>query len=274
MRQRHVRGIEGKLAAYAGLILHADEPESVGPACDKADGGAGYAVRWYQRGSGRYKLPEGFARTYVEFGCGRGRFIGAMAEADPEGLYIGVEGCKTIVLRALEKTRAAELTNVRYIDAFINDATGAFAENSVDGVFLNFSDPWPKDRHADRRLTAPKKAEAYLRILKPGGFVCFKTDGEAFFDYSLRTFTEAGFHIGPATRDLWHDQYCTIDDSKAGILMGAEAAEKMDGASKGPQSAAKGDIITRAAATLTEYELRFRAIGQPIFHFAATKNRT
>jgi len=225
MRQRHVSGIEEKLSAYEGLILR---PKAGKAAMQLLPNGR--PVRWYQRSSEFYALPDGFPRVYVEIGCGRGQFINAIAAEDPGALYIGIEGCKTIVARALEKTKDANLSNVYYIDAFINDAAGAFAEDAITGIYLNFSDPWPKDRHADRRLTSPEKAGAYYKILKPGGFVDLKTDGEAFFDYSLDTFVRTGFLIEDFTRDL-----------KAGETVP------------------------------TEYEQRFRALGQPIFRFRATK---
>jgi len=185
-------------------------------------------------------MPEGFNRVYAEIGCGRGLFINEMAAADPEGLYIGVEGCKTIVIRAIEKSSKASIDNVRYIDSFINDAEAAFGEETLSGIFLNFSDPWPKDRHADRRLTAPAKTCKYYRVLKEGGFVSLKTDGEAFFNYSLKTFAESGFNIAGAVCDI--------------ATAGCDTV-----------------ITERAAATPTEYELKFRAEGRPVYQFTAMK---
>ena len=256
MRQRRVTGIEERLAPYADLILCGDKAEDFVTARPEASlqfvGGekdkptesqrlhaAGVMhPRWYQRSSPRYLLPEGFKRVYAEIGCGRGLFINTMAAADPEGLYIGIEGCKTFIIRGLEKTRKAGLENARYIDTFINYAETAFGEGTLDGIFLNFSDPWPKDRHAERRLTAPAKAASYYRVLGPGGFVLFKTDGEAFFRYSLASFTEAGFQIAGAVCDI----AATV--SEAGIA-------------------------ERAAVTPTEYELKFRAQNKSIYQFTA-----
>jgi len=232
MRQRRVGGIDERLAPYKDLILSGEDV--------RAPAATDRPVRWYQRSSPRYALPEGFERVYAEFGCGRGRFINAMAAEDPEGLYIGIEGCKTIVISALAKTRAAALTNVRYIDAFMNDAGAAFGEGTLSGLFLNFSDPWPKDRHADRRLTAPAKAEAYMRILASGGFASFKADGEPFFEYSLAAFAEAGFEIAGAACDI----ATAVCDT---------------------------DIADRAAATPTEYELKFRGLGRQIYSFTAIR---
>jgi len=191
-----------------------------------------------------------------------------MAAEDPEGLYIGIEGCKTIIISAIEKTRSAGLQNVRYIDAFVNDAASAFAECSLAGVFLNFSDPWPKDRHADRRLTAPAKAESYFHILKPSGFASVKTDHEALFKYSLDTFAGAGFHIEIFTRDL------AGSAGHAGPVDHADPAARSTGAASEPGQAANtkaADASMRAAATPTEYEKRFRSLGQRIFYFKARR---
>jgi len=236
MRQRRVTGIEERLAPYADLILIGDG----GKPSPLRHPATGWYERWYQRTSPRFSSPDIYEHTYVELGCGRGKFINALAAEDPEGLYIGVEGCKTIIIRGLEKTREAGLNNVRYIDAFVNDAEAAFGEGALDGVFLNFSDPWPKARHADRRLSAPAKTTGYYSALKGGGFVSLKTDGEEFYKYSLAAFTAAGFIIAvPA---------CDIAAAGAGMK-----------------------VAERAAATPTEYELKFRALGRPIYHFTAIK---
>jgi len=236
MRQRRVTGIEERLAPYADLVLGGDGEPPPPQIENPATGGH---ARWYERTSPRFLPLRGYEYVYIELGCGRGKFINTLAAEDPESLYIGVEGCKTIVIRGLEKTRAAGLKNVRYIDNFINDPVAAFGEDALSGLFLNFSDPWPKERHADRRLTAPAKAEGYFRALKSGGFVSLKTDGEAFFKYSLATFTSAGFAIAEPSP-------CILSPRLA-------------------------DIAERAAATPTEYELKFRAAGLPVFRFTAVK---
>jgi len=306
MRQRRVSGIDGRLAVYAELILRAESEDAseysrgaldfdasrtvAAPAicpCSAEDCVAEVGqdiessqrtdvpLRWYQRLSPRYGIPEGYDRVYVEFGCGRGSFINAMAAEDPEGLYIGIEGCKTIIISAIEKTCSAGLKNVRYIDAFVNDAALAFEECSLAGVLLNFSDPWPKDRHADRRLTAPAKAESYFRILKPNGFAAVKTDHEALFEYSLETFAGAGFHIAMSTRDLTGSAALSTgfvaeqyrDAKTPGVDMPADLPTD----TSADATAAMPIIAARAAATPTEYERRFRSLGQPIFHFIAQR---
>jgi len=230
----------------------------------QGDGGsAPISNRWYQRTSPRYALPEGYERVYAEFGCGRGLFINTLAAADPQGLYIGIEGCKTIVIRGLQKTMAAGLKNIRYIDAFVNNAESAFGAGALHGIFLNFSDPWPKERHADRRLTAPAKAANYYHILAPGGFVSLKTDSEAFFRYSLAAFADAGFRVvcdPGGNGSTACDSGSTVCDNGIPACPGTPAI---------PDNA---DIASRAAQTPTEYELKFRDLGKPIYHFTALKN--
>ena len=312
MRQRRVTGIEERLAPFADLILQGANGMSSGnspPEPDDADdtsstgqgeNAAAYPLRWYERGSPHYMIPEGFGRVYVELGCGRGRFINALAAEDPEGLYIGVEGCKTILIRALEKTRQAGHANIRYIDGFINDAASAFSEGLLDGIFLNFSDPWPKIRHAERRLTAPAKAAAYRDILRPGGFVSLKTDNESFFKYSLEAFTDAGFVIeasestaSPADSFITgasHSDYISDVAERGAVLpanhctTGASHSDYIsDVAERGAVLPADdcttgashsdyiSDVAERGAGTQTEYEMKFRARGLPIYYFKATK---
>ena len=270
-----------------------------------------YHLRWYQRASELYGIPKGFDRIYAEFGCGRGRFINTLAENDPDGLYIGIEGCKTIVLRAIQKTHTAGLKNLFYIDSFINDAATAFEENTLAGLFLNFSDPWPKERHAERRLTAPAKAASYKRVLKPGGFVVLKTDSEAFFSYSLKAFKEAGFQTNVITTHepviANHESVITnskpaianhesvITNSKPvianhesvitnsepvianyeSVITNSKPVIASEGAPSGAveakQSSTLPDVAAFALATNTEYEERFRAEGQPIYCFQAIR---
>jgi len=243
MRQRRVTGIEERLSPYADLILSGDGT----PPPLKNPSMTSWHPRWYQRTSPRFLPLRGYECVYVEIGCGCGRFINELAAEDPEALYIGVEGCKTFVIRGLEKTRAFGLKNVRYIDSFINDPVAAFGEETVEGFFLNFSDPWPKERHAERRLTSPAKAEGYYKALKRDGFVSVKTDGEAFFRYSLATFTAAGFTIVGSTED------------------------KNNPAREEANPPGDKVVADRAAATPTEYELKFRAAGLTIHRFTAEK---
>ena len=252
MRQRRVTGIEERLAEYSDLILKTGIRTEVTQRFDGTlpaapEGDSAYVPtdrypRWYQRRSEQFEIPAGYDRIYAEFGCGRGQFINSIAEKDPDGLYIGIEGCKTIVYKAIKKTKIAELKNVFYIDQFINYASMAFEKESFAGIFLNFSDPWPKERHSERRLTAPAKALNYKRILKPDGFLALKTDNEALFNYSLKVFEVAGYYIESSSRNL-------------------EAVSANTGI----------DVAANGKTTQTEYEQKFRAIGLPIYYFLARK---
>lgn len=92
---------------------------------------------------------------YLEVGMGKGRFITELAGRNPENNYVGIEKYSSVLLRALEKRELLpELTNLRYLRMDAEDLPEVFGEGEVSGIYLNFSDPWPKDRHAKRRLQA------------------------------------------------------------------------------------------------------------------------
>jgi tRNA G46 methylase TrmB len=153
---------------------------------------------------------------------------------------------------------------VRYINHYVNDAAAAFAPASLDGIFLNFSDPWPKDRHADRRLTSPSKAAAYLSVLKPGGFAVLKTDGKALYEYSLDTFRAAGFTIIYQTDNL------DPENSTIATAPGARShANHVLSSSEEKIPVGIHKMALAGAATQTEYERRFRSLGYPISCFIA-----
>ena len=108
--------------------------------------------------------------------------------SDKAGLYLGFEGREAVLLRALEKTSAAGLNNLLFSRIYVRDLNPIFAEGELDGIFLNFSDPWPKGRHSKRRLTSPEYLGMYGKILSRGGFIEFKTDSYDFFAYSKNSF--------------------------------------------------------------------------------------
>lgn len=142
--------------------------------------------------------------TYLEIGCGRGDFIIAQALAHPENNYIAVEGQGTVILRALEKAAGAggALSNLRFVRAFIGDLSALFPDHSLAGVYLNFSDPWPKARHAKRRLTWRGRLREYEQAVKDGGFLEFKTDNDALFEFTLEEIAACGMRAEPVSRDL------------------------------------------------------------------------
>ena len=139
---------------------------------------------------------------FLEIGCGRGHFLASMGEANPNHFYLGAEGRSSVVLKAMELIQEKELVNVLFIPEFILDIESYFAEGELNGIYLNFSDPWPKKRHTKRRLTNRKYLAGYRHVLAPGGFIEFKTDSDEFFDFTLEECSEAGLTVEESTRDL------------------------------------------------------------------------
>ena len=145
---------------------------------------------------------------YIEIGMGKGQFILNMAKAHPDVNFIGIERYSSVLLRALEKFDTEEyeaLTNIRFVCMDAGLITDAFAPGEVARIYLNFSDPWPKERHAKRRLTSRWFLERYDKILAPEGTVEFKTDNRPLFEFSLEEVKEAGWVLDASTFDLHHD---------------------------------------------------------------------
>jgi len=138
----------------------------------------------------------------VELGTGKGDFIVALAEKFPDKNFIGLEMEKEVVLKAARKVHEKNLFNVRLAVFDINNITEIFSDAEVDKLYINFCDPWPKNRHEKRRLTYKKFLEMYRKILKPGGEIHFKTDNKNLFDFSLEQFAEVGFEVRDVTFDL------------------------------------------------------------------------
>lgn len=141
---------------------------------------------------------------YLEVGMGRGSFLYNNALRHPERNFIGLDQAGILVLKASE--RMEELPNLKLMVGDFEEIQEHFPEESLSGIFLNFSDPWPKTRHHKRRLTHRRFLEMYDRLLKPGGEIRFKTDREDLFDFSVKEFEETGRKIMNVTRDLHHDE--------------------------------------------------------------------
>lgn len=143
---------------------------------------------------------------YLEVGMGKGRFITDLALAHPDRNYVGIEKYSSVLLRALEKReQLPEVNNLLFLRMDAEDLPKVFGKNEVDGIYLNFSDPWPKDRHAKRRLPSKEFLARYDQILKPEGRVEFKTDNRMLFDFALEQVKEAGWILDAFTYDLHHD---------------------------------------------------------------------
>lgn len=165
---------------------------------------------------------------HIEIGMGKGQFITTLAINNPDINYIGIEKYSSVLVRAIEKREKTELNNLIFIRMDAENICDVFGKDEIDRIYLNFSDPWPKDRHAKRRLTSTNFFERYDNILKKSGVVEFKTDNRELFDFSLEEVTNAGWILKEHTFDLHND-------------------EKMN----------EGNIMT-------EYEEKFSSIGTPI----------
>lgn len=173
--------------------------------------------------------------VYIEIGMGKGRFIMDMARLHPERNYVGIEKYSSVLIRGIQKMEAEELPNLYFIRMDAEEITEIFGKGEVAGIYLNFSDPWPKDRHAKRRLPSHEFLDRYHEILSKEGKLEFKTDNRELFAFALEQLEPAGWRLEKVTYDLHHD------------------AEMM-----------KGNVMT-------EYEERFSSKGNPIFKYIISR---
>jgi tRNA (guanine-N7-)-methyltransferase len=141
---------------------------------------------------------------HVELGMGRGQFITTNATIHKEINYIGIEKKNEVALIAMQRALAIDPPpeNLRILPTNIDYITEIFAESEVDTLFINFCDPWPKVRHAKRRLTHRNYLELYKNLLKPNAEIIFKTDNRELFDFSVQEFKESGYGLIEVTYDL------------------------------------------------------------------------
>ena len=144
---------------------------------------------------------------HIEVGMGKGKFLTELAQLNPNINYIGIEKYSSVLIRAVEKREQIELSNLFFIRMDSEDINDVFAEGEIDQIYLNFSDPWPKDRHAKRRLTSHQFLHRYDQFLKRDGVIIFKTDNKALFDFSLEEVPVAGWKLENYTYDLHHSEY-------------------------------------------------------------------
>lgn len=168
---------------------------------------------------------------HLEIGTGKGQFIAGMAEQHPDINFIGMELAKSVIVTAAEKVLAKEVSNVILLNNNAKDLRDFFEENEISGLYLNFSDPWPKNRHEKRRLTFSGFLEQYKDILKDGCSIVQKTDNRELFEYSLVSYSQFGMLLEDVALDLH-----VIEDPKN---------------------------------VKTEYEEKFAAKGQPIYRCQA-----
>lgn len=244
MRQRKLKGLEEKLDAFnSGIRIN---PKAV-------------KGHWQEMFAADQPL-------YMELGCGKGQFILALAKAHPERNFLAVEGNRSVMLRALQRAErelgtgsfavneeqtAAAVTafdeslwtvdaedcvyalapNLIFASMYLRSVTDCFGPGELSGIYLNFSDPWPKDRHAKRRLTHTGYLKGYGEVLKPGSCLEFKTDNEKLFRFSVGEFEANG-------------------------LQRLEYSENLHGEDTGYET----------ADFMTEYEEKFSSQGNPIYY--------
>lgn len=204
------------------------------PGAKEAISRSPYVIQEPETYKGRWS--EAFAKTnpiHIEVGMGKGRFLMDMASLHPEINYVGIEMYDSVLLRALQKMEEREregtpLPNLKFMRVDARMLPEIFEKGEVEKIYLNFSDPWPKARHAKRRLTSREFLDRYDRILEPDGVVEFKTDNRDLFEFSLEEVKETKWELLAHTFDLHQN------------------AEMMTG------------------NVMTEYEEKFSSAGNPI----------
>lgn len=213
MRLRHIKGAEEGIA---------ESP---------------YVVQEPQKLKGDWKTLFGNENPIrIEVGMGKGKFIMELAKQNPDVNYVGIERYSSVLLRGLQKRAEMELSNIYFMRIDALELADVFAPDEVDRIYLNFSDPWPKDRHAKRRLTSDRFLEVYDKILKKDGVIEFKTDNQDLFRYSLESIPEAGWTVQSHTFDLHNSDM------------------------------AEGNVMT-------EYETKFCSEGKPICKLTAFRKK-
>lgn len=211
MRLRHIKGAEEEIAASPFVV---QDPQSF---------------------KGKWNTLFGNDNPIrIEVGMGKGKFIMELAEKNPDTNYVGIERYSSVLLRGLQKRAEMELSNIYFMRIDALELTDVFEADEVDRIYLNFSDPWPKDRHAKRRLTSDRFLAVYDKILRKDGIIEFKTDNQDLFRYSLESIPEAGWKVDESTFDLHNS------------------------------AMAEGNVMT-------EYEMKFCSEGKPICKLTASR---
>ncbi|WP_346353186.1 tRNA (guanosine(46)-N7)-methyltransferase TrmB [Azotosporobacter soli] len=171
--------------------------------------------RWRQRFAAAGPL-------HVEVGTGKGSFITEMAARHPDILFIGIEGQQDVIYQAVKRAAEQKLVNLRLLLADVGRLTEFFAPGEMDRLFINFCDPWPKVRHAKRRLTHARFLARYREVLAAQGDIWFKTDNRPLFDFSLEEFAANGLELVKVSYDLhsedWQDNVMTEYERKFSAL--------------------------------------------------------
>ena len=173
---------------------------------------------------------------HIEIGMGKGQFITTLAASNPGINYIGIEKYSSVLVKAFNKREQLRTKNLLFIRMDAENITDFFAPGETDRIYLNFSDPWPKDRHAKRRLTSRQFLERYNIILSENGFIQFKTDNRPLFDFSVEEAKETGWYLDQVNYNL--RQYGPAENN-----------------------------------VMTEYEQKFYNLGNPIYKLTAHRQK-
>ena len=212
MRLRNITGSR-EMIAESRFVVH--EPQE-------------YKGRWSELFGNDHPLR-------IEIGMGKGRFIMDLARMHPEINYVGIEKYSSVLLRGIQKMETDPLPNLYFIRMEAEEIADVFGREEVERIYLNFSDPWPKDRHAKRRLPSREFLKRYDEILVRDGVIEFKTDNEDLFRFALEEVAPAGWQLLQMTEDLHHDGKMLV-----------------------------GNVMT-------EYEEKFSALGNPIYKYVIAR---
>lgn len=207
------------------------------PGADEAIADSPHCIQEPMAEKGRWHLIFGNENPiHIEIGMGKGQFIMKLAKEHPDINYIGIERYSSVLLRALQKMEIEPLPNIRFLCMDASIITEVFDKEEVAKIYLNFSDPWPKERHAKRRLTSRQFFERYDKILAGNGVVEFKTDNDDLFAFSMEEVAEAGWTLDAHTFDLHHNP------------------------------------VLNEGNVMTEYEEKFSSLGHPIHKLIARRS--
>lgn len=169
---------------------------------------------------------------HIEIGCGKGNFIVGMAKLHPDINFIAIEKVEDVIVMAMEKAKEAGLTNVLFTDMDAEKTEEVFERGEICHIYLNFSDPWKKNKQAKRRLTHKRFLDRYKAVLTEGDYIWFKTDNRALFEFSLNSFAQENYKLENISFDLHNSDF-------------------------------KDNVMT-------EYEQKFFEAGMPIYRLEAT----
>jgi tRNA (guanine-N7-)-methyltransferase len=151
------------------------------------------------------EILKNFSKVVVEIGCGKGEYTVALAQDDPNSLYIGIDIKGDRIYKGARLANENNLNNVYFVRMRVHELAEVFPENSIDEIWITFPDPYPKDRQEKKRLTFSRFLEYYKFVLKNSGYANLKTDNTALFEYSINSVKDFGCKVIEINRDVYKD---------------------------------------------------------------------